>query len=120
MRGFMRSKFNLVCVVLTLLSFAFVVGCNVVEANAIEKPVQIDVSAIESWGAGETTSVTMMGAEVSRYEGNSTFIVTEDGNEWELENFYLEPEDYLLVWFDTTDCASVEEWEIIKLWVEVH
>lgn len=78
----------------------------------------IDTTAIENW-CGDT-NIRMCGAVVAEYDNNNVIIETEDGNLWEMENFYLEQDSYYLVWFDTKGTVEIEDDEIVKIWEEIN
>lgn len=88
----------------------------------VKTPSRIDTSAIESWDGGFSSgNIRMVGAWVKGYEGNTVLIEDETGNIWMMDDYYIDKDEFLLLWLaDNHTPDNVEDDLIIKVWAELH
>ena len=102
-----------------ILVVAIVQPTPVAEAKT---PSHIDTSAIEMWdGDFSNGNIRMVGAWVKGYDGNTVLIEDETGNIWMMDDYYIDDDEFLLVWLaDNHTPDNVEDDLIIKVWTELH
>ena len=101
---------------------------TILVAEAVTEPTvaqgvsHIDTSAIESWdGDFSSGNIRMVGAWVDHYDGNTVYIEDETGNIWMMDDYYIDDDEFLLLWLaDNHTPNSVEDDLIIKVWAELH
>ncbi len=82
----------------------------------------IDTSTIECRDGGFSSgNIRMVGAWVKGYEGNTVLIEDETGNIWMMDDYYIDNNEFLLLWLaDNHTPENVEDDLIIKVWTELH
>ena len=117
MKGFLTFIAGMLSAV--VLTVAMIQPIPVAEAKT---PSHIDTSAIEMWdGDFSSGNIRMVGASVKGYEGNTVLIEDETGNIWMMDDYYIDDDEFLLLWLaDNHTPENVEDDLIIKVWAELH
>lgn len=77
---------------------------------------QYDTTPLPVWDEAPKSSVRMI---YGNYSAENE-IATDDGNLWEVNTERIQPEETLLVWFDTKNTPEIEDDAIIKIWKGVY
>lgn len=113
------KKLLAIALVLTTLVTFHALTIPTAEAKAEQ---HIDTSAIEAWdGDFSSGNIRMVGAWVKGYEGNTVLIEDETGNIWMMDDYYIDSNEFLLLWLaDNHTPENVEDDLILKVWTELH
>lgn len=120
-----------------LVLVALVIGCywvivlrvwniedNKIKAEA--EPVQevseqaFDVHYLANWCGQREGSIYMVGAHEYESYDNVKVLEDETGNLWEIEDVFITPTDFLLLWIDDNNTTDKTDDVIVKIWKEVN
>ena len=108
-----------------LLVFIAWCGYTLTSNPVNNKPIaeqHIDTSVIECWDGGFSDgNIRMVGAWVKGYKGNTVLIEDETGNTWMMDDYYIDKDEFLLLWLaDNHTPDKTTDDIIIKVWREAY
>lgn len=77
---------------------------------------QYDTTPLPTWDEAPESSVRM----IYGWYNKDGEIITADGNLWGMNTEEINPEETLLIWFDTKNTPEVQDDEIVKIWKGVY